>query len=101
MNDARATVIDKCFTMAESALVSSWTYGNSNEALFWLNCVLKIIPQNTAAPLGSARAYQYIASQPWWHNEVALAKHAAGKALSMADAITAPSSVLEKRELAS
>jgi len=79
--------IEKCLSLADTALQRSWTFPNSTEALFWFNAVLKVDPQNTAARLGSARAYQYLVSQPYWHNDVRLAKGAAAKALDAVEQI--------------
>jgi tetratricopeptide (TPR) repeat protein len=94
MNNAKDTVISRCLSLAESALESRWTFHNSSEALFWFRSVLKVDPKNATARLGSARVYQYVASQPWWHNNVSLAKNAASKALAMLD------EVVESREKA-
>ena len=87
VNTARTTIIEKCLSLADTALQRNWTFHNSTEALFWFNAVLKVDPQNTAARLGSARAHQYVASQPYWHNDVRLAKSAAAKALDVAEVI--------------
>ena len=91
MNTARTTVIEKCLSLADTALQRRWTLHNSSEALFWFSSALKVDPQNIAARLGSARAYQYIASQPCWHNDVHLAKSAAAKALAMVERVVARS----------
>jgi tetratricopeptide (TPR) repeat protein len=99
MKTAKAIVIEKCLSRADTALQRSWTFHNSTEALFWFRSVLKIDPQNTAAHLGSARAYQYIASQPYWYNDVRLARSAAAKALVMAEGVI-PSSDAITRERA-
>jgi tetratricopeptide (TPR) repeat protein len=100
MNNAKDTVISKCLSLANTAIKSSWTFHNSTEALFWFRSVLKVDPQNTTARLGSARVYQYIASQPWWHNDVSLAKSAASKALVMLEELVRPCNVGESREKA-
>lgn len=100
MNNAKDTIISQCLALGNKALRSSWTFHNSTEALFWFRSVLKIDPQNATARLGSARVYQYIASQPWWHNDVSLAKRAASKALAiLEDPIRSPN-VVESREKA-
>lgn len=99
VNTARTTVIKKCLSQADKALQRSWTFHSSTEALFWFQSVLKIDPQNTAARLGSARVYQYVASQPYWHNNVRLAKSAAAKALAVAEQVI-PSSDTVARERA-
>jgi tetratricopeptide (TPR) repeat protein len=99
VNTAKAIIIEKCLLRADIALQRSWTYRNSTEALFWFRSVLKIDPQNTAARLGSARAYQYIGSQPYWHNDVRLAMSAAAKALVMVEQVM-PSSDTTARERA-
>jgi hypothetical protein len=85
MNNAKHTVISRCLSLAKAALESRWTFHNSTEALFWFHSVLKVDSKNATARLGSARVYQYVASQPWWHNNVSLAKSAASKALAMLD----------------
>jgi tetratricopeptide (TPR) repeat protein len=100
MNNAKDTIISQCLALANKALGSSWSFHNSSEALFWFGSVLKVDPQNAAARLGSARVYQYIASQPWWHNDVSLAKSAASKALAMLEEPIRPRSVEESREKA-
>jgi tetratricopeptide (TPR) repeat protein len=61
---------------------------------------LKIDPQNATARLGCARVYQYIASQPWWHNDVSLARSAACKALAMLKEPIISDTVVERREKA-
>jgi tetratricopeptide (TPR) repeat protein len=91
--------IEKWLSLAETALQRSWAFRNSTEALFWFHSVLKVDPQNTAARLGSARAYQYVASQPYWHNDVHLARSAAAEALAMAEQVI-PSSARVARERA-
>lgn len=96
---AKTTVIETCLSRADTVLRRGWTFRNSTEALFWFHSVLKIAPQNTTACLGSARAYQYVASQPYWHNDVGLAKSAAAKALAMAEQVI-PSSAHEARDRA-
>lgn len=98
MNNARATIIERCFSLADAAMASKWTLHNSTEALFWFHTVLKIDRQNADARLGAAKAYQYVASQPWWQNDRALARIAAGKALAMVEPLPAPSSTVEKRD---
>jgi tetratricopeptide (TPR) repeat protein len=98
MNNAKDTIISQCLSLANTALGSCWTFHNATEALFWFRSVLKIDPQNVTARLGSARVYQYIASQPWWHNDVSLAKRAASKALAMLDEPIRPRNVVEARE---
>jgi tetratricopeptide (TPR) repeat protein len=100
MNDAKYTVISRCLSLARAALESRWTFHNSAEALFWFRSVLKVDPKNATARLGSARVYQYVASQPWWHNNVSLAKSAASKALAMLDDPSGTDSVVESREKA-
>lgn len=85
MDDAKYTVITRCLSLAKAALESRWTFHNSTEALFWFSSALKVDPKNATARLGSARVYQYVASQPWWQNYVSLAKSAASKALAMLD----------------
>jgi tetratricopeptide (TPR) repeat protein len=97
-NNARSTIIEKCFSLADAALASNWTFPKTNEALFWYRSVLKVDPQNTKACLGSARAYQYIASQPWWCNDIRLVRNAAANALDMAEHIRVTSSAVEERE---
>lgn len=86
----RTTVIEKWLSRADIALQRSWAFHNSTEALLWFHSVLRVDPQNTAARLGSARAYQYVASQPYWHNDVRLARSAAADALAMAEQVTPP-----------
>jgi tetratricopeptide (TPR) repeat protein len=44
--------------------------------------------------------YQYIASQPWWHNDVSLARNAASKALALLEGPIRPYNVVESREKA-
>lgn len=61
---------------------------------------LKVDPQNVTARLGSARVYQYIASQPWWHNDLSLAKSAASKALAILEEPINPQNAAESREQA-
>jgi hypothetical protein len=100
MNNAKDTIISQCLSLAKTALGSGWTFHNSTEALFWFRSVLKVDPQNVTARLGSARVYQYIASQPWWHNDVSLAKRAASKALVMLEEPIGPRNVVESRESA-
>ena len=100
MNNAKDTIISQCLSLAKTALGSGWTFHNSTEALFWFRSVLKVDPQNVTARLGSARVYQYIASQPWWHNDVSLAKRAASKALAMLEEPIGPRNVVESRERA-
>jgi len=100
MNNARDTIISQCLSLAKTALGSCWTFHNSTEALFWFRSVLKVDPQNVTARLGSARVYQYIASQPWWHNDVSLAKRAASKALAILEEPIRPRNVVESREKA-
>src|SRR5258708_5261625 len=48
-NDARSTIIEKCFLLADEALTSNWTFHKTNEALLWFHSVLKIDPRNTKA----------------------------------------------------
>jgi tetratricopeptide (TPR) repeat protein len=98
MNNAKNTVIFQCLSLANTALERSWTFHNSTEAFFWFGSVLKIDSQNAAARLGCARIYQYIASQPWWHNDVSLAKSAAYKALAILEEPFSASDVVESRE---
>lgn len=100
MNNAKDTVISRCLSLANTALESSWTFHNSTEALFWFRSVLKVDPENAKARLGSARVYQYVASQPWWHNNVSLAKSAATKALVMLEEPLRPYTAAESREKA-
>jgi tetratricopeptide (TPR) repeat protein len=100
MNNAKHTIISQCLSLASTALESGWTYHNSTEALFWFRLILKVDPRNATARLGSARVYQYIASQPWWHNDVALAKSAASKALALLDDPAWRSNVVEAGEKA-
>jgi tetratricopeptide (TPR) repeat protein len=100
MNNAKYTVISRCLSLAKAALESRWTFHNSTEAMFWFRSVLKVDPENATARLGSARVYQYVASQPWWHNNVSLAKSAASKALAMLDEPVRTESVAESREKA-
>jgi len=100
MNNAKYTVISRCLSLAKAALEGRWTFHNSTEALFWFRSVLKVDPENATARLGSARVYQYVASQPWWHNNVSLAKSAASKALAMLDEPVRTESVTESREKA-
>jgi tetratricopeptide (TPR) repeat protein len=100
MNNAKDTIISQCLFLANTALKSRWTFHHSTEALFWFRSVLKVDPQNTTARLGSARVYQYIASQPWWHNDVSLAKSATSKALAILEQPISPHNVVESREKA-
>jgi tetratricopeptide (TPR) repeat protein len=100
MNNAKYTVVSRCLSLANTALASSWTFHNATEALFWFRSVLKVDPQNTTARLGSARVCQYIASQPWWHNNVSLAKSAVSKALAMLEAPVTRLDAAEAREKA-
>jgi tetratricopeptide (TPR) repeat protein len=100
MNNAKYTVISRCLSLAKAALESRWTFHNSTEALFWFRSVLKVDPKNATARLGSARVYQYVASQPWWHNDVSLAKSAAAKALVMLDEPVRTENIVESREKA-
>src|SRR6516165_11533029 len=100
MNNAKDTIISQCLSLANTALKRSWTFHHSTEALFWFRSILKVDPQNVTARLGSARVYQYIASQPWWHNDVSLAKNAASKALTMLEEPIRPRNVVESREKA-
>lgn len=100
MNSAKDAVISQCLSLASTALEGNWTLHNSKEALFWFRSVLKINSQNTPARLGCARVYQYIASQPWWHNDVSLAKSAASKALAALDWPVKLHNPLEARERA-
>jgi tetratricopeptide (TPR) repeat protein len=97
-NDVKNIIVEKCLTLAGNALTSNWTFQRTIEALLWFRSVLKIDPKNTRAFLGSARAYQYIASQPWWYNDIRLARNAAAKALGMTEQIRATLSVVEARE---
>jgi tetratricopeptide (TPR) repeat protein len=98
MNNAKNTIISYCLSVANATLDKGWNYHNSTEALFWLRQALQVDPKNATARLGAARAYQYIASQPWWHNDVALAKSAAAKALALLEEPTWQSSVAEAGE---
>jgi tetratricopeptide (TPR) repeat protein len=100
MNNAKHTIISQCLSLANTALERSWTFHNSTEALFWFSSTLKVDPQNATARLGSARVYQYIASQPWWHNNVSLAKSAASKALTILEEPFKTYNVVESREQA-
>jgi tetratricopeptide (TPR) repeat protein len=100
MNNAKDTIITQCLSLANAALERSWTFHDSTEALFWFRSVLKVDPQNVTARLGCARVYQYVASQPWWHNDVSLAKSAASKALAMLEGPISPQNVVESREKA-
>jgi tetratricopeptide (TPR) repeat protein len=100
MNNAKDTIISECLALANTALNSRWTLHNSTEALFWFRSVLKVDPLNATARLGSARVYQYIASQPWWHNDVSLAKSAAFNALAMLEGPIRPDNVVELKEKA-
>ena len=98
MNNAKHTIVSKCVSLGNKALEARWNFHNANEALFWFRSVLTVDPQNISARLGSARAYQYIASQPWWHNDVSLAKDAAVKALAMLDEPIVSDDIAEARE---
>jgi tetratricopeptide (TPR) repeat protein len=100
MNNAKHTVVSRCLSLANTALASSWTFHNSTEALFWFRSVLKVDPQNATARLGSARVGQYIASQPFWHNNVCVAKSAASKALAMLEEPLRRYNAVEAREQA-
>ena len=100
MNSAKDTVITRCLSLADTASERAWSFHNSTEALFWFRSVLKVDPQNTTARLASARVYQYIASQPWWHNNVSLAKGAASKALAMLEEPFKPHNAVESSEKA-
>jgi tetratricopeptide (TPR) repeat protein len=100
MNNAKNTIVSQCLALANTALEGVWTFHNSTEALFWFQSVLKVDTQNMTARLGSARVYQYIASQPWWHNDVSVAKSAAANALVMLEEPIRPYNVQEARERA-
>ena len=100
MNKAKQTVVEQCLALANTALASRWTFHNSTEALLWFRSVLKIEPRHPTARLGSARAYQYVASQPWWHNDVSLAKNASAKALAMVEELTERAELAVSREQA-
>jgi tetratricopeptide (TPR) repeat protein len=100
MNNAKDTVVHRCLSLANAALNAGWTLHNSTEALFWFRSVLKVDPQNATARLGSARVYQYIASQPWWHNDLSLAKSAASTALVMLEEPVRSYNARESREKA-
>ena len=100
MNNVKGIIISQCLSLANTALGSTWTFHNSTEALFWFRSVLKVDPHNVAARLGCARVYQYVASQPWWHNDVSLAKTAASKALVMLEEPFRPYHAVELREKA-
>src|SRR5262249_36618973 len=90
LNTAKETIIDKCLSLADTALENNWTYHYANEALFWFHHVLQIDHHHAKARLGAAKACQYIVSQPWWHNDLSLARGAAGKALAAVDAPFGP-----------
>jgi len=87
VNTAKAVVIEKWLSQAEIELRRDWTFHNSTEALFWFHSVLKIDPQNVTARLGASRAYQYVVSQPYWHNDWRITKSAAAKALAMSQPV--------------
>ncbi|HEV2097567.1 MAG TPA: hypothetical protein VGR45_01435 [Stellaceae bacterium] len=98
MNNAKHTIVSQCLSLGNKALTGRWNFHNANEALFWFRSVLTVDAQNISARLGSARAYQYIASQPWWHNDVSLARNAAVKALAMLEEPIAADNIVESRE---
>jgi tetratricopeptide (TPR) repeat protein len=98
MHSAGATIIEKCLSLADSASRRSWTFHNTTEALFWFRSALKLDPNNTAARLGAAQAFQYVASQPWWHNDVGTAKRAAVQALAMVETLPTPCNAVESRK---
>ena len=98
MNNAKHTIVSQCLSLGDKALQGRWDFHNANEALFWFRSVLTVDPHNISARLGCARAYQYIASQPWWHNDASLAKSAAGKALAVLDEPIVPDNIAESRE---
>jgi tetratricopeptide (TPR) repeat protein len=100
MKVVKDTIISQCLALANTALESSWTLHKSTEALFWFRTILKIDPLNATARLGSARVYQYIASQPWWHNNISLAKSSAFNALAMLEEPIRANNLVDTREKA-
>lgn len=100
MHPVKDTIVEKCLSLADDALRRNWTFHDSTEALFWFRAVLKVDSRHTAARLGAARAYQYIASQPWWHNDVRVAKKAAVQALALAEQLPLLSDIARSRERA-
>jgi tetratricopeptide (TPR) repeat protein len=98
INNVKDTVLTKCFSLANMALERSWTLHNATEALFWFRYILEADPQNATARVGAARVYQYVASQPWWHNDVSVAKSAAFKALALLEEPLKPNSLIESRD---
>jgi len=64
------TALHRCLSFGNAASARKWDLSASNEALFWFQLALSIDHRNVAALIGSATIYQYILSQPWWHNNL-------------------------------
>jgi tetratricopeptide (TPR) repeat protein len=77
------TALHKCLALAKAARDRKWDLSASNEALFWFQLALTIDHHNVTALAGSARIYQYILSQPWWHNNQRVTNGAFARAIQL------------------
>ena len=73
------TMLHKCLSFGNAASARKWDLSSSNEALFWFQLALSIDHRNVEALIGSATIYQYILSQPWWHNNLRIINGAFAK----------------------
>src|SRR5262249_41129262 len=64
------TALRQCLSYGNAASARKWELSASNEALYWFQLALSIDHCNVEALVGSATIYQYILSQPWWHNNL-------------------------------
>jgi len=77
------TALHKCLSFANAASARKWDLFTSNEALFWFELALSIDHRNIEALIGSATLYQYILSQPLWHNNLRIINGAFGKGIQL------------------
>jgi tetratricopeptide (TPR) repeat protein len=78
-----ATALHKCLLFANAASARKWDLFASNEALFWFQLALSIDHRNVEALIGSATLYQYILSQPLWHNNLRIINDAFAKGIKL------------------
>ena len=78
-----ATALRKCLSFANAASARKWDLFASNEALFWFQLALSIDNRNIEALIGSATLYQYILSQPLWHNNLRIIDGAFAKGIQL------------------
>jgi tetratricopeptide (TPR) repeat protein len=77
------TALQKCLTFGNAASARKWDLSSSNEALYWFQLALSIDHRNVEALVGAATVYQYILSQPWWHNNLRIINGAFAKSIRL------------------